>query len=120
MKTAYYEDTFPPRWDSGLIQHGVKRGYELAYCVGIGIKDMVLFELNDLDIKELGGYTPKKGQKVYRYASNSIEGTEMFPLVAFNESNGRIYHLTEEAFEGGEVEFESRGIKQYYVRKLIG
>lgn len=118
--TVYYVDD-NPQWDNTLVSYGHKRGYEPVYAVGVGAKELILFELNDYDKKYFSNVKLKSGENLYVYASYTTMSGAMLPLVKFNYNRGMIYHLTDESVNGDDdkdVKFETRGEKMRYVRSL--
>lgn len=76
---------------------------------------MYLIELSTYDQNELK-IKLKAGEGVFRYTNLATYAGRYFPMVKINTTKNLIYFMTQDAFDGGELEFESRGIKLRFLK----
>ena len=125
-KYELYTDDSNATWaEKDLITFGQKQGYKVKSILStkeMGPKDMVVFELNDYDKKEVSNVKLKSGEQVYRYLTQTVKKGGMMPYIKINFDKGLVYYMTSESMsdQAESVAFETKGSKIKYARVLKG
>lgn len=87
-----------------------------AQLIGrFGIKNVanwyLLIGLSELDQHFVAIVPLKAGEIIARYVTSNTAIGRFYPLVKVNFERRLVYFLTQEAFDQGYTEFESRGVK---------
>lgn len=75
-----------------------------------------LLDLSDFDKSFVSNVPLKRGEIIQRYVTITSAIGGSFPLVKINFDRRLVYFLTQEAFDGGGIAFESRGEKALWMR----
>ncbi len=70
-----------------------------------------LLELSDFDKEFVKDVPVKSGECILRYVTTTTSVSGCFPLVKINFERRLVYFLTQDAFNQGYTEFETRGEK---------
>lgn len=122
-KYQLYKDDSITTWaEQELISYGLKQGHEVKGILRTtemnANSDMVVFELNAYDKKEVASVPLKSGEQIYRYLTGNVRAGGMMPYVKINFDKGLVYYMTQESSSGetDEVNFEKKGSKMKYAR----
>jgi ppGpp synthetase/RelA/SpoT-type nucleotidyltranferase len=74
-----------------------------------------LYELNDFDKNLVRDIKLKPNEHIFRYETYSTKIGGYIPLVKINLDNQMVYFLTENAWDGGDIEFGRKGEKAQFI-----
>jgi ppGpp synthetase/RelA/SpoT-type nucleotidyltranferase len=74
-----------------------------------------LYELNDFDKNLVKDIKLKPNEHIFRYETYSTKIGGYIPLIKINLDNQMVYFLTENAWDGGDIEFGRKGEKAQFI-----